>query len=104
MLVCRRRLARRASGRQCVEKSPDIRLPVTNEPADADERDAGPDNTILLKRRAGATRDAFDISVREQGVKHAVPLGIARTGAPQKIARCNFQKYGLRFQEIANGI
>src|SRR6516165_7373587 len=87
----RRRIARRASGRQCVEESPNIRLPVTNEPADANKRNADSGDAILLQCAARALGDLLYVTIRKQLVEHGYYLlTMRRGGAPQEIAsyRC----------------
>jgi len=57
-----------------------VRLSVSYKAANSNKRDPRAYDPVLLKRRAGAAGNPFYISVREQGVKHTVPLGIAPHG------------------------
>src|SRR4051794_2714067 len=66
-------LARGAAGWQRLEIGGYVRRPITNEPADADERNAASCNPILLQRGASASGYPLNVTVGEQLIEHVAP-------------------------------
>jgi hypothetical protein len=82
----------RKADRQRVKVRGHVRRTITDEPPDANERNASSGNPILLQCAAGAFGDLLYVMIRKQVVEHRYLLGMRRNGAPQEVARYNFQK------------
>jgi len=99
-------LGGRVADRQSSEIGLHVCRPVTDKPAQPNERDAGAGDAILLQRRSGAAGYLLYVSVRKQGVEHVLPLGDAQQRrAARDRSMQKPEKAALKFPEsIISGL